>query len=436
MINPMKDSGVEWIGKIPSDWVINKLGFLGSLQNGISKSGDEFGFGLPFVSYGDVYNNFQLPSIPSGLVNSTKNDRLLYSVKRGDVFFTRTSETADEIGIASTNLNDILDATFSGFLIRFRPRRGILEPSFSKYYFRSDIGKLFMVGEMNLVTRASLGQNLLKKYPVLLPPIQEQLVIANFLDEETKKLDDAKSLLQQQIEKLKEYRKSLIWETVTKGLDKTVPMKDSGVDWIGEIPEGWEVNKIKYTSSADDEQVKTQDISSGKKIRYVDIGSVNLTDGVTDYQEMSLLDAPSRARKIVRIGDTIVSTVRTYLKAIAYIQDEENVVVSTGFSVLRPKELDSKFFNYCIMSDSFTEQVENVAWGIAYPSISNSNLMNLKISYPKDVWEQQAIAYFLEEKTSVIEKILSNKQTQIQLIDKQKKTLIYDYVTGKRRVKL
>lgn len=217
-INPNVEyvsSGIDWIGKIPDDWSVNKLGFLGSLQNGISKSGDEFGFGLPFVTYGDVYNNFQLPSTPSGLVNSTKQDRFLYSVKRGDIFFTRTSETADEIGIASTNLQDIINATFSGFLIRFRPTNKQLDTLFSKYYFRSDIGKIFMSREMNIVTRASLSQNLLKKFPVLLPPLQEQQAIADFLDNKTEFINkiviDKKNLINEFVS----YKKSLIYEYVT-----------------------------------------------------------------------------------------------------------------------------------------------------------------------------------------------------------------------------
>ncbi|WP_179440928.1 restriction endonuclease subunit S [Clostridium beijerinckii] len=111
----MKDSGVKWLGDVPKEWDVKRLRFLGNLQNGISKSGDEFGFGYPFVSYGDVYKNISIPKFVNGLVNSSLNDRRIYSVLEGDVFFTRTSETVDEIGFASTCLNTITDATFAGF---------------------------------------------------------------------------------------------------------------------------------------------------------------------------------------------------------------------------------------------------------------------------------------------------------------------------------
>ncbi|EQE89119.1 restriction endonuclease subunit S [Clostridioides difficile] len=157
----MKDSGVEWLGEIPKEWDIKRLRFLGKLQNGISKSSDSFGYGYPFVSYSNVYRNIELPHIVEGLVNSTEEERKIYSVEEGDVFFTRTSETVEEIGFASTCMKTIDNSTFAGFLIRFRPNDKRLYKGFSKYYFRCDLNRKYFVKEMNLVTRASLSQNLL-----------------------------------------------------------------------------------------------------------------------------------------------------------------------------------------------------------------------------------------------------------------------------------
>lgn len=221
-LNPdvkIKDSGVEAIGEIPEHWEVKRLNYLGSLQNGISKSSEEFGFGYPFVSYGDVYKNMELPETVIGLVNSSNSDRNTYSVRVGDVFFTRTSETIEEIGIASTCLKTIRDATFAGFLIRFRPNSKRLVTNFAKYFFRSDLGRKYFVKEMNLVTRASLSQDLLKKFPVTLPPIEEQEQIASYLDIKTEKILESKTLLQEQIEKLKEYRQALIYEAVSGKID-------------------------------------------------------------------------------------------------------------------------------------------------------------------------------------------------------------------------
>jgi type I restriction enzyme S subunit len=215
----MRDSGVELLGDIPDNWEIKRLNYIGTLQNGISKSADEFGFGYPFVSYGDVYKNIELPGTVKGLINSSPSDRSKYSVREGDVFFTRTSETIEEIGIASTCLKTIKDATFAGFLIRFRPNSKRLSTNFAKYYFRSDLGRKYFVKEMNLVTRASLSQDLLKKFPVALPPLDEQNQIATYLDSLTEAIKDTITLLNKQIESLKEYRQALIYEAVTGKID-------------------------------------------------------------------------------------------------------------------------------------------------------------------------------------------------------------------------
>ena len=208
-------SGIDWIGDVPEGWKIVPLRYLGRTQNGISQSGDYFGEGFPFVSYTDVYKNYSLPTVFKGLAKSSKQDQKLFSVKEGDVFFTRTSETIDEIGFSSVCLQTVENAVFAGFLIRFRPYKGKIDKNFSKYYFRSNIHRAYFVKEMNLVTRASLSQELLKSLPVLLPPMEEQQFIAAFLDTKCSEIDSLISLKQQKIETLKDYKKSVIYEAVT-----------------------------------------------------------------------------------------------------------------------------------------------------------------------------------------------------------------------------
>lgn len=217
---PMKDSGIEWIGDIPKNYKIKNLRYLGNLQNGISKGAEEFGFGYPFVSYGDVYKN-SVSNEVEGLVNSSKEDRRIYSVIEGDVFFTRTSETIEEIGFSSICLETIPDATFAGFLIRFRPNTNDLYKGYSKYYFRSDIHRKFFVKEMNLVTRASLGQNLLKNLPVVIPSYEEQIEISKYLDKQVTIINNSISKIEEQIELLKKAKQKLITEVVTGKIDVT-----------------------------------------------------------------------------------------------------------------------------------------------------------------------------------------------------------------------
>lgn len=217
-LNPdveMKNSGYEFIGNIPATWKVMQLRYIGKCQNGISKSGEYFGSGSTFVSYSDVYKNFELPKNGSGLVESTESEQENYSVKQGDIFFTRTSETLEEVGLTSVCLSDIEKATFAGFLIRVRPSNDTIEPLFAKYYFRSEHHRCFIVREINLVTRASLGQELLKRLPVLLPPKEEQSLIAEFLERKCIAIDNSIASKQSVINKLAEYKKSLIYEIVT-----------------------------------------------------------------------------------------------------------------------------------------------------------------------------------------------------------------------------
>ena len=210
-----KDSGVEYLGSIPKNWNVKRLRYIGKCQNGISKGGEFFGSGYPFVSYGDVYNKLVLPEKVTGLIESTAEEQENYSVKAGDIFFTRTSETIEEVGFTSVCLKTIENATFAGFVIRVRPFTDDLIPDFSKYYFSSNAHRRFFVKEMNLVTRASLSQDLLKSLPVLLPSKEEQKSIADYLNKKYTAIDTAIEQKQKLIEKLTEYKKSLIYECVT-----------------------------------------------------------------------------------------------------------------------------------------------------------------------------------------------------------------------------
>lgn len=214
---PMKNSGIEWIGDIPESWEVSSVRYIGQLQNGISKGGEFFGKGFPFVSYGDVYKNYELPHSVSGLIDTTKDERATYSVEYGDIFFTRTSETIEEVGFSCVCKRSIPNATFAGFIIRLRPfcaDEKILT-DYAKYYFRGEHIRAYLVKEMNLVTRASLGQTLLKGMSVIVPPKSVQKEIAEYLDDKCADIDALVAKKQQYLTEIENYKKSLIYEYVT-----------------------------------------------------------------------------------------------------------------------------------------------------------------------------------------------------------------------------
>ncbi|UWP90197.1 restriction endonuclease subunit S [Aliiroseovarius crassostreae] len=218
---PKKDVGVSWIGKVPEHWSVAKLGHIGRCANGINIGGDAFGSGFPFVSYGDAYKNPELPHSVNGLVQSSAEDRARYDLKEGDVLFTRTSETIEEIGFSSVCMEDMPNAVFAGFLIRFRPTKGKLHPLFSKFLFRNERLRAFFSKEMMIVTRASLSQGLLQRMPVVLPPIEEQHEIAQHLQKLENTFLSVAEKTKESIERLKEYRSALITAAVTGQIDVT-----------------------------------------------------------------------------------------------------------------------------------------------------------------------------------------------------------------------
>lgn len=411
-----KDSGFTFLGKIPQLWETFRLKQLGRFQNGISKGGDHFGFGYPFVNYNDIYNDeIRLPVI-KGLVNSTKEDRRIYSVKTGDVFFTRTSETIEEIGIAGTCLNTIPKATFSGFTIRFRPKSNRLTKEFSKYFFRAHINRLYLSKEISLVTRASLSQGTLGNLPVLIPPKKEQNQIANYLDAKTKAIDKKEELLEQKILKYRELRKALINQTITHGLTADVKLKDSGVDWIGEIPRSWRVIRLKELATISTGSRNSENFENDGKYPFFVRSKEVLRIDTYSFNEEAVLTA----------GDGDIGKVFHYINGKFDVHQRVYCIRSFKAS------LDGKYLYY-YLSVKF--------YNIAMRNNSNSIVNSLRLPLFRDLLvtvpsinEQQQIAEYLDTKTSQIDKIIANLEKQKDTLAELRKTLINDVVTGKLKV--
>ena len=202
--------------------------------------------------------------------------------------------------------------------------------------------------------------------------------------------------------------------------------KDSGVSWIGEIPGNWDTRRLKSIVSCNDESLP-ENYDKEESILYVEIGDVDSISGIKKYTTYKFKDAPSRARRITRVGDVIISTVRTYLKAIAFI-DCSNLIVSTGFAVLRPFKVVPKYMAYSTMCDGFTTEVLRYSIGISYPAISASDLLRLKVPLPP-LAEQEKIVSYLEDKTSKIDAYVADKEKEIELLQELKQKTIADAVT-------
>lgn len=202
--------------------------------------------------------------------------------------------------------------------------------------------------------------------------------------------------------------------------------KDSGVSGIEQIPKDWISEKIKFVATCNDE-VLSDSTADDEIINYVEIGDVDYVNGITNTTEYEFKEAPSRARRITRPNDIIISTVRTYLKAIAKIA-EPDLIVSTGFAVIRPRKIDEIFMSYALLAPTFIEEVMSRSFGVSYPAIKASSLMNIKICIPP-LSEQKAIASFLDAKTKPIDDIIAKREKQIELLEEMKSAIISRAVT-------
>lgn len=204
--------------------------------------------------------------------------------------------------------------------------------------------------------------------------------------------------------------------------------RDTGVEWLGKIPAHWKVKRLKYLATMNDE-VLPESTGPNTELNYVDIGSVDSVVGITTKEPFIFEKAPSRARRIVRDGDVIISTVRTYLRAIAAIESPEpNLIVSTGFAVVRPRQLQNSFASYALRAPEFVERVVAHSVGVSYPAINANELSCFAIAYPKPD-EQRLIATFLDRETAKIDALVAKKERLIELLQEKRTALITRAVT-------
>lgn len=195
-------------------------------------------------------------------------------------------------------------------------------------------------------------------------------------------------------------------------------------------PVEWEVRRLKFTATCNDETLP-ENTDPDYTIAYVDISSVDIVNGITAVEFLPFEEAPSRARRVVRDGDTIVSTVRTYLKAIAAIEEPpDNMIVSTGFAVVRPLDfIDSGFLGYALQGKGFIDAVVANSTGVSYPAINPTMLVCLPFAYPEDKKEQQQIAAFLDWKTGQIDALIAKKKELLEKLKEKRLATITQAVT-------
>ena len=430
-----KESGIKWIGKIPEEWEVHRIkSFIPFVKNGQwgnepSSNANDF-IVLRVADFSEF--NFNLNKELT--IRNIKDTNL--KLKEGDLVIEKSGGGEKQLVgrvVQLKNSSKEKKYTYSNFIgkLEIGDRMNKL---FLNYYFKAFYNNrlnfkyikqttgIQNIDSSSLIQRECFAYPINKKY---------QKSIVSFLDKKISGLDNLIEKDKRLIELLKEKRIALINRAVTKGLDPNAKMKDSGIDWIGEIPENWEVYKLKYQTIINKKKLEDNK-NPNYVMNYLDISNVDCNGNILDIEEQIFENAPSRARRIPKFGDTILSTVRTYLKAIAYLENiPDNLVVSTGFAVLEPlKSINSKYLFYSINSEVFVQNVIVYSKGVAYPAINPPELGQIPIIVPP-ISEQAIVVKFLNKATTKINKTIDKIEEKIKLLEEYKKSLIHHVVTGK-----
>ena len=423
-----KDSGVEWLGEIPPHWEVAALRYryeqsLGKMLDTKQITGEHL---VPYLRNIDVQwdhiNAFDLPRMD---IRPHEIER--FTVRPGDLLVCEGGE-AGRCAIWEGRADTY---GYQKALHRLRPlERGRDMPRFLYYTLAAAVTrKAFADGQGSTI--AHLTGDMLRAHRFPFPAIAEQQAIADHLDRETAKIDALVAKQRELTERLHEKRIALISHAVTKGLDPQTPVRDSGVEWLGKIPAHWEVRRLKNWLETN-ERVLPEDTHPDYAFDYLDIGSVGTGNLVASPQRVRFESAPSRARRVVGKGDTIVSTVRTYLKAVWHADGAvDHLIASTGFAVFSPgASAFPGFVNYLCQSESFTSRVTAESSGVSYPAIAESRLETLEVSVPP-LPEQQAIAGHLDRETAKIDALIAKITESIDVLNEYRSALISAAVTGK-----
>lgn len=430
----MKPSGIEWIGDIPESWGLHKIKYCSYLKGRIGWQGlkaDEFIDEGPYLITGTDFENGRIQFDRSYHISEERyNEAPEIQLKEGDLLVTKDG-TVGKMAYVSSLPNK---ASLNSHLLLIRPLKNVYVNRFMFWLMSSSIFTEYTDYAQDGTVMASLSQEKIGNLIAYFPLIHEQHHIADFLDEQCAKSDSIATDIEKQIDILQKYKKSLITETVTKGLDKSVPMKDSGIEWVGDIPEHWDVKKLKYVS-----RLKTGTTPSGNEgVNYDNEGLYWFTPGdfnpnmkltfsekYINKQAIKLENItvyPKNSVLLVAIGATVGKIGYTF----------EDSYSNQQITAIIPNNILGKHLLYYISSNS--EYIKENALYTTLPIINNSYLGSIYIVVPSEN-EQALIANYLDTQCTKIDSIIESKKEQLNKITQHKKSLIYEYVTGKRRVK-
>jgi type I restriction enzyme, S subunit len=415
-----KDSGVEWIGEIPSHWGYSIVGRHFEIGRGrvISKIEIEDNKGEFPVYSSQTTNNGELGKINTYDFDGEYVTWTTDGVHTGTCFYRKGKfNTTNVCGMLSIR-NTPYSLPFLSFFLN----------QVTRPYVRIDINPKLM-------------NNMMSEIPLVLPPIHEQQQIVQFLDTKTSLIDSLIEKTQRKIELLKEKRTSLINHVVTKGLNPNVEMKGSGVEWIGEIPSHWKKTKVKYYVNFDSGYSFKSNDYQDKGIPLIRIGSLYQNELSLDrspiYLPIQYLE--EHPLFVVTKNDILISMTgtlgkRDYGYSILYNQNFPSLLNQrVGRLRIKSSKVNLNFLMYTLLSESFLNQLFSKPSGTKQGNLSSDDIIGNHFGLP-DIYEQQQIVEYLDEQTSIINTTTTKEQKRIELLKEYRQSLISNVVTGKIKV--
>ena len=439
-----KDSGVEWIGEIPEHWKVRRMKSIYNFGKGLNiTKADLVDKGIPVISYGQIHSKLNIGTcIKDSLIRYVpkvfleNNNTSL--VKKGDVIFADTSEDLEGCGNCIYIDRDML--LYAGYHTIIAKSISTSYNRYFSYLFQTDCWRFQIRRMVNGVKLFSIPQKLLASTDVITPSTQEQQSIAAYLDQKCGEIDELITLQEEMITKLQSYKQSVITEAVTKGLDKNVLLKDSGIEWIGEIPKHWIVKRLKFSCNIwgriGFRGYKSDDlVPEGEGA--ITLSPSNMKDMKMDYTNRTYLSWKKyyESPEIMISNNDIlmVKTGSTYGKCSFVENMPMECTINPQIVVFKQHKDNSKFLAYSFQTRITRAFVETSVVGGTIPTIAQEKIMNYFFAFPP-LSEQQSIVNYLDQRCGEIDELISIKQQKIEKLKEYKKSLIFECVTGKRKV--
>ena len=416
-----KDSGVEWIGEIPEHWEVNRLKNLVSepLKYGANESADESNPNNPrYIRITDFGNDGNLrndtfKSLPLNKANS-------FLLNDGDLLFARSGAT---VGKTFLFKNYKGSACFAGYLIKATFNKSNINSTYVDYFTRSNYYENWKQSVFQQATIQNIGADKYNQLRISIPNnVSEQTHIANYLNKKTAQLDTLIAKKEQLISLLQEERTAMINHAVTKGLDPNVPMKDSGIEWLGEIPAHWEVKKLKYVCQLVSDKTK-------EKPDYV-LALENITSWSEEIIGNPFENKMEGDSNLFQENDILFNKLRPYLAKV--VKATRNGGCVGELLVLRPeKKICPNFLYRRLSSEMIITIVDGSTYGTKMPRASwDKFISNIQIGVPPRE-KQEQISDYIETKLNYSKSIVEKYQKEIELLKEYKTALISEVVTGK-----